>query len=460
MKKKLALFGGDPVRKAPFKNSVNVDKEEILSVLDCFRNNEFSRYAGGPGSDVKQLLTMKSVEAETFPTNYWNFLGGPKVKTFEARCSQYFGSAYAIAVNSATSGITTALAACDIGPGDEVIVTCMSFTATGTAIIPCGAIPVFVDVDPYSLCIDPQKIEEKITSKTKAILLVHLLGTSAEMDEICAIARKHQLRVLEDCAQAPGTLYKGKKVGSIGDAGIFSLQETKNFMSGEGGVIITNDVQLAKKCRLIRNHGETIINENDSVAEMVNVVGFNFRMTEMTAALASVQLGKLDKLNEIRTQNTNYLLHQLQGLEWIEFYQPPSYIKFVPHLLGWQYNAKKAGVPRAVIVAALRAEGMPVGTGYLRLLYENPLFLKKIAFGDKGYPFSLCENPQHLDYKKGLCPVGEQLIKEKCLWFYHIHAPNTLEDMKEVVEAFKKVDASLKELQQLDSGKISVDYQR
>ncbi len=448
---RLALFGGEPVRKRPLLSPVMIDGNERRYVDRVLKNKELSRFMGSPSKGIGKLLLMGSVEAEKHEGQYFSFLGGRMVRKFEAGFARRFGVPFAISVNSATSGLVSALGACGIGPGDEVITTSMSFNATALSILGVNSIPVFVDVDPDTFCIDPKKIRRALTPKTKAILVVHLLGRSADMDPIMRIAKEHRLKVIEDCAQAPGSKYKGRYVGTIGNLGVFSFQETKNITTGEGGMVITKDPVMAKRVRLIRNHGESIPDASWSKDDLVNIVGMNYRMTELTAAVGVAQLKKLDKNNRIRTGNTGFLIRSLESLRGIRI---PHYEKGeVPHILAMCYDARVTGVERSSILAALRAEGIPVGSGYLKTMYENPIFLKKVAYGLNNCPWSCHSYRRKIRYKQGDCPVAERLLRESFIWFYHINRPNTRRDMEDVVKAFKKVYDNLDALRKYKSNK-------
>ncbi len=445
---KLALLGSEPVRKAPFHSSVVIDETEWKHIREVMENREFSRFMGSPVKDLDRLLVMPSVEAEIMEGQYFTFLGGRMVRKFEADFAKRFSIPYAMTVNAATSGLSAALGAAGIGPGDEVITTCLSFNATALSILFFNSIPVFVDVDPTNYCIDPFGIEKAITPRTKAILVVHLLGNPADMDSIMDIARRYKLIVIEDAAQAPGTKYKGKYVGTIGDAGVFSFQETKNIMTGEGGMVVTTNPEIAKKVRLIRNHGESIPDATWDDESLVNIVGMNFRMTELTAALGIGQLGKMVENNRQRTENAQFLCTSLKDIDGIT---TPEYEEgVVPHVLPLLYSSSKTGVERIKVLAALRAEGIPVGSGYLRLMYENPIFLRKIAYGRNQCPWSCSMYDQKREYKRGDCPVAESLINEKFIWFYHIHRPNSIIEMEDVVTAFRKVFSEMEILKKYD----------
>jgi perosamine synthetase len=440
----LAILGGAPVRERPFLSAVVIDDKEWHYIKEVLDKMEFSRFMGSPTKDIDRLLVMSSVDAENYLGQYFTFLGGSMVRKFEADFSRKFQISYAMTVNSATSGLSAALGAANIGPGDEVITTAISFNATALSILLFNSIPVFVDVNMKNFCLDPRKVEKAVTSRTKAILAVHLLGRPADMDAIMKISRKYNLVVIEDAAQAIGTKYNDKFVGTIGDIGVFSFQETKNITTGEGGMVVTGNPEYARKVRLIRNHGESIPDISWNDESLANIVGMNFRMTELTAALGLAQLDKLDENNRVRTENAFYLSEKLRGLPGLVM--PEYEQKDVPHLFAMLYNAEDTGVERQKILAALRAEGIPVGSGYLKAMYENPIFLKKIAYGKDHCPWSCHLYNCKREYKSGDCPIAEKLLREKFIWFYHINRPNTIHDMEYVVVAFEKVFKNLKTL--------------
>lgn len=440
---KLAFFGGIPARKTPFAGPLIINKNEINAVMKVLRRNELSRFMGSPSADIEKQLTMTSMEAVNYNPQYFLFLGGREVRKYEADFSKYINVKYSISVNSATTGLSTALSACGVGPGDEVITTCLSFNATAMSILAVNAVPIFVDIDPNNYCLDPKNVEKNISKKTKAILVVHLLGNSADMDAILRISRKYKLKVIEDCAQSPGVKFKNRFVGTIGDIGVFSFQETKNISTGEGGMIVTGDSKLARKCRLIRNHGESVPDRNTPADELINIVGNNYRMTELTAAIGIEQLKKLDNNNRIRNRNSHYLADKLSNLPGLEIPQILNKKGNICHVFPMVYNAKQTKVSREIIIAALRAEGIPVGTGYTRLMPENPVFMKKIAYGAKGCPFKCSFYNKTVNYRKTDYPVAAKSIYDKFIWFYHVNRPNTLKDMDDVVRSFKKVFSNL-----------------
>ncbi len=241
-----------------------------------------------------------------------NFILGPDVKKFEREVAEYLGTKFAIGVASGTDALRIALFACGIGKGSEVITTPFTFIATAESIVHCGAKPVFVDIDPKTYNIDPGRIEAKITPRTKAILPVHLYGQAADMGAIMAIARKHNLKVIEDCAQALGTEYKGKKVGTIGDAGCLSFFPSKNLGAyGDGGMVITCDPKIAETSNILRQHGA-------KTTYCYHLHGFNSRLDSLQASVLSVKLKYLDKWLNRRREKAgvyNQLLKNVDGIE-------------------------------------------------------------------------------------------------------------------------------------------------
>ena len=444
---KLAITGGKPIRKAEFSASIFIDDDEQLLIQKVLDRREFSRFMGSPSLDIDKQLSMPSTSAVDYKSQYFTFLGGKMVRLFESEFAKKFAQPFAISVNSCTSGLSVALGACGIGPGDEVITTCMSFNATAMSILMFNSIPVFVDISPDNYCMDPGKISEAITDKTKAILVVHLLGFPADMDSILNIAREHELYVIEDCAQAPGTKYRGKYVGTFGNFGVFSFQETKNIMTGEGGMVITADPDLAKKARLIRNHGESVPDSSWKDEELVNMVGMNFRMTEVTAALGVAQLRKLDENNRLRKKNADYLCDKLKTLSGLQ--TPVFDSDTIPHVVPFIYESKDGGPDRNKVLEALRAEGIPVGSGYTRLMSDNPIFQRKIAYGKGNCPWSCHLYGVERDYSIDEFPVSRDLLENRFIWFYHIGRPNGFKDMDDVGKAFKKVFSQLGELKKI-----------
>lgn len=414
---KLALFGGEPARKEPFPSWPLLGQEEINAATDVIKKGHLSSFAAPPSPF---------------------FLGGEKIRELENNFANYHGVKYAISVNNATAGLHAALAASGVGPGDEVIVTPYSFTSSATCILMQNAIPIFADVDLETYNIDPEEIKKKITPRTKAIIVVHLQGSPAKMDEIMAIAKKNNLIVIEDCAQAIGAEYKNVLVGTIGDMGVFSFNEPKHMSTGEGGIIITDNEELAEKCRLIRNHGEAL-ESGKARSYLSSMIGYNYRMTELTAAVGIEQFKKLDKFNEVRIENAKYLSSKLSGIDGLQLPKEVEGTKHVYYFYELLYDSKKVGIPREEFIKALKAEGIPCYGGAPHPLYKNPLFLEKKGYGNTGCPFDCKYYSGNVDYTKVKCKNAEKLCYEYAVVITIVRSPCTLQDMDDIATAVKKI---------------------
>ncbi len=296
---------------------------------------------------------------------------GPRVKAFEEAFAEMCGVKHAIATTSGTTALHVALLAHEIGPGDEVITSPFTFIASANSVLFTGARPVFVDIDPKTFNVDPQKFEAAITSRTKAILPVHLFGLMAEMEPIMDIAEAQNLAVIEDACQAHGAAYKGKKAGSFG-TGTFSLYPTKNITSAEGGMITTDDDEIAESCRVIRQHGMRRRYYHDEL-------GYNFRMTDVHAAIGLAQLGKLEQFNAQRRANAEYLTEHLRG---VTTPKDPEGFHHVFH----QYTVRVPDGKRNELAAYLRENG--VGTG---IYYPVPIHQQTYYVNELGYDQTLPE---------------------------------------------------------------------
>lgn len=293
---------------------------------------------------------------------------GPKVKEFEEKIAEYVGVKHAIATSSGTTALHTALLAIGIKREDEVITTPFTFVATANSILYCGAKPVFVDVDERTFNIDPTKFEEKITKRTKAVLPVHLYGQPADVKGLLKICKEHNLFLIEDAAQALGAEFESKKVGSFGNCGIFSFYPTKNITTGEGGMIVTNDEEIAERCRKIRNHGEY-------QRYFVDFLGYNYRMTEIAAAIGLAQFGKLEKFIKKRIRNAKFLTKHLRNIKEIEV---PFVAKNVRHVFN-QYTIKAE--ERDKLKEFLEKKGIQTSIYYPRPIHKQILY-QKIGYKD------------------------------------------------------------------------------
>jgi perosamine synthetase len=419
---RLAIHGGEPLRKRPFAPNCSIGGRERELLLEAFESCSWSGFrAGAQRHEIRRLLEMPTAEALAFADGEALFLGGSWVRRLEAMFAARAGVRYAVACNSATSGLVMAAGALDLGPGDEVLVPCMTFHATATALVPWGCVPVFVEVKPDTFCIDPADAALKITPRTRAIMVVHLGGSPADMDGILALARAHDLRVIEDCAQSLGAQFRGREVGSIGDCGVYSLTETKSITCGEGGVLVTDDTRIARKARLIRNHGEGVADESWSDDELLNIVGMNYRLTDLQAALAVAQFEQLDERNRVREENAGQLTDRLA--RWPSFVRQAVEPEATPawFLFKTRYVPAEGMPSRDELVAMLAAEGIPSVAGYRRLLYENPLFARRGA-----------------RYGTGTCPRSEAINRE-FLWFPFLNPPNDRADMDDAVDGVEKI---------------------
>lgn len=415
---KLALLGGEPVRSKPFPSWPILGQEEIDAVVGVIKKGRLSAFAAPPSPF---------------------FLGGEKIKELEKDFANYHGVKYAISVCNATAGLHAALAAAGVGPGDEVIVTPHSFTSSATCILMQNAIPVFADIDLKTHNIDPKAIEKEITPRTRAIIVVHLLGRPCEMDEIMEIAKKNNLTIIEDCAQAIGAKYKDKLVGTIGDIGVFSFNEPKHMSTGEGGIIITDNDELAEKCRLIRNHGEALDAGQKQRSYLSTMIGYNYRLTELPSAIAIEQLKKVNGFNRIRVENARYLTLKLSEIEGLNPPEETEDSTHVYYFYGLLYDSEKVGIPRQKFIEALKAEGVPCYGGTPHPLYKNPVFLEKRGYGLKGCPFDCKYYSGNIDYAKVKCENAEKLCYERAVWITVVRPPANLQDMDDIVSAVKKI---------------------
>lgn len=432
-KEKLALYGGKPAfDSSSLKKYNSIDAEERAAAMRVFDEGLLSDYYGNWSS---------------------RFYGGRFVKEIEKTWCDYLKVKHTVSMNSATSGLNAAIAAVGIEPGDEVIVTPYSMCASATCVLVYQGIPVFADVERKSFGLDPADIERKITRKTKAIVVVHLFGIPAEMDPIMKIARKHNLRVIEDCAQAPGALYKGKPVGTIGDIGVFSLNCHKTIQTGEGGLCTTNDDRLALRLQLVRNHGENVVSQMSAEERekllgnsIDNVFGHNYRMTELEAAIGIEQIKKLDRLNEQRIQNTKILQTALSKSKALKTPVIDEGSKAVYYVYPVLYNEAAFDVPRNLFAKALQAEGIPLSEGYVKPIYWLQIFQRQTAFGNQKAPFHLIDKTSNITYAEGSCKTVEALHKNEMLILPYFQHDLTEAQTRSIADAFMKVETNIEQL--------------
>lgn len=412
-----ALLGGPPVNDRPLPVYNTIGEEEKRAVMEVLDSGVLSGFAAQPNDD---------------------HLGGKIVCGLEESFCRTFGTRYAVAVNSATSALHATVSAMKIGPGDEVIVPPYTMTASATAVLFTGAVPIFADIDDEIFCLDPRSVEQRITPRTKGIMAVNLYGHPAPLFELKRIADKHGLFLIEDNAQAPLATIDGRYAGTIGDAGIFSLNRHKTMQCGEGGVIITDSEDIANRCRLVRNHGEVLVGAL-GVEDIANTIGLNYRITNMEAAVARVQFEKLPALTRPRVQLADRLR---EGLSKIPGITPPVVRDGCTHVYYFftmKYDEQIIGLPRQLFADAVRAEGFPITAGYVKPLYLEPLYQQRIGFGKNGAPFSLNPYIDETTYRRGICPVVERLQDSELLWTNITYPPLTEKEMDGFVEACAKV---------------------
>lgn len=417
----LAIHGGKPFRTRPFPGWPIHDEAEVNAVAAVARSGKWWRCAYSDSELEKREPTQ--IE------------GRSRVEVFEERFAQTHKAKYAVAVTNGTTALEIAVRAAGIKPGDEVITTPYTFISTTLCIMNALAVPVYIDVDPASYNMDADQIEGLITERTKAIIPVHFSGNLCDMDKITAVARKHQLVVIEDAAHAHGVQYQGDKfAGTFGAMGCFSFQESKNLPTGEGGMLLTNDrryYDLAFSLHHIgRLPGEIWYKHFHQ--------GWNHRMNEFTAAIGIVQLGRLFEQNAHRMENFRYLANGLEKLPGLRACQNlPGMTRHSHHLVMLRYNAKKVGgVQRDTFVAALVAEGIPALTGYAFPNYANPFMTSEETRAR--YRAAGIELPDYRCYVER-CPNAERACKDEAIWLEHRLLLGTRQDMDDIIGGFAKV---------------------
>jgi perosamine synthetase len=414
---KLTIFGGKKTIKGEFKKYNPIGVEERDAAIDVINSGVLSKFLGTWSPD---------------------FFGGEKVQLFERQCEDFFNVKNAIVVNSWTSGLIAAIGAIGIEPGDEVIVSPWTMSASATAILHWNAIPVFADIEIETFNLDPISVEKNITPYTKAILVIDIFGHSADMDALQSIANKHNLKIISDTAQAPGAKYKNQFAGTIADIGGYSLNYHKHIHTGEGGIVVTNNDIFADKLRLIRNHAEAVV-ESKGVADLVNMVGYNFRLGEIECAMGIEQIKKLPHLVRARQNIANRLTNGLSGLKGLRLPIVKDRCTHVYYVYPMILDLDLLKCSRENIVRALQAEGVQgLASGYQNI-HLLPMYQNKIAFGSSGFPWTSEVCKRDVTYNKGICPVAEKLQDETYISFGICQYDLDDAEVDLIIKAFNKV---------------------
>ena len=414
---KLAITGGKPLRKTPFTQWPFATKEEKAALEDVLKS---SKWGGQP-----------------FP--------GKHATAFARKFAKVHTAKYAQCVNTGTVAIQAALKAIGIQPGDEVIAPAYTWEGTVGPVLLLGAVPVFVDIDPDTYCLDAKLIEKAITPKTRAILPVHLGMRFADMDEILRIAKKHNLKVVEDCAHAHGGMWKGKGAGSMGDLGAFSFQSSKLITCGEGGAVITNNLEFMEKVQSYINAGRA------SVTDQFHhrIIGFNYRLGEFQAAVLGPQLNRLPAQSKIRDKNMAYLASRLKNTPGIGLLKPdPRITRLAPYGYVLKYFADQVkGIPRAAFVAALQLEGIPCDGLFYEPVYKSSLFPVNPA----DFPALSWGREKPLDLRNMYsCPESEKAGYHEAVWFMHQMFLGSRKDVDAIADGIHKVLENIEEVRNLD----------
>lgn len=417
-----AVLGGDPVRTAGWP--------------------EWPIWI--PEKDEKRVL-------EVLRSGIWSRAG--VVNEFEKKWAETVGAKRCLTLVNGTNALITSLVQLDIGGGDEVLVPPYTFIATVQAVLAAGAMPIFVDVDPETFQIDPSKIGDKITSRTRAILPVHICGFPADMVQIMAIANKHDLVVVEDACQAWTAEIDHKQVGTFGNAGCFSFQNSKNIPIGEGGAIVSNDDEFMDRCFSYHNYGNPYGSMVGEVRSGTQIPGTKLRWTEYQAAIGLAQLKRFEEQSRTRSRNAEYLRAQIMDMPGILPYRLYDNVtRAAYHLFPFRYKKEEfQGLSRADFLKALRAEGIPCSSGYATL--NTMPFLEK-AFETKNYKKMYPEDL--LDYNKYMeqnqCPQNDRLCNEEAVWFTQNMLLGSKSDMGDIVMAVEKIQKNAGKINK--SGKV------
>jgi len=406
---KLAINGGTPVKTAPFGTGGRFGAEEL--------------------EQLREALEQQTLF-------YWS---GKKVRAFCDRLAGIYGVKRCVAVSSGTASIHTALGAIGLTEGDEVIVPPITDIGTVAGVLYQNAIPVFADLDPHTYNLDPGSVEGRITDKTKAVVAVHLAGNPSDMDALSDVAKRRGLYLIEDCAQAWMSYYKGRLTGTIGHMGCFSTNDYKHISTGDGGAVLTDDEALYERAFKFADKNYDRLNEGPAKRECESLAP-NYRMNELAGAVGLAQLGKLEAICARRSVIGERITGGIKGLPGV--YPPKVYEGCRSSC--WFYmmriNEGEAGAYAGDFAKALAAEGIPASCGYIgRCIYEYPIFRDKNAYPGTKSPFDKTDYGREVSYGKGLCPVAEQIL-DSCV-SVAVSEFYTDRDADDIIRAIAKVSA-------------------
>ena len=397
---KLALLGGTPVRKKPFRQWPIFGASDERCVLRALRSGK------------------------------WGKLNGTEVAAFEKRFAAMHGCRHGIGVVNGTVSLRLALMAAGIEAGDEVIVPPYTFYATASAVIEANAVPVFADIDLNTFNLDPAAAAAAITPRTRAIIPVHFAGQTADMTAFRRLGRKHGLTIIEDAAHAHGALHRGGPAGSLGHLGSFSFQSSKNLTAGEGGIITTNDDKLAERCVSLHNCGRI----PSGAWYEHHILAANYRLGELQGALLNSQLPRLETQTKTRDRNGRLLAARLAKIPGVlPQVRPADCLRHSYHLFMLRLDGGQFGAPRAAVLRALQAEGIPCSGGYAISLNRQPMFLNK-SFG----PY-LPDLRDKLNYRMVRCPNSDLICEHQGIWIEQRIFLGPKSDMRDIADAFEKV---------------------
>jgi len=420
---KLAITGGKPVRRKVFSAWPLFGAQERQGLLKVLKSRNWGGYP--------------------FPNKI--------AHAFAQKFAKFHGARYGLAVANGTVAIEIALAAAAIKPGDEVIVPAYTWEGTVGPILLMNAVPVFVDIDPATYCLDAKLIEKALTPKTRAILPVHLAMCFADLDEICRIAHERKLLVIEDCAHAHGGKWRDKGAGATGDLGCFSFQSSKLMTSGEGGAVITSNLEFYERAQSFMNCGRASLTDQFKH----RIIGFNYRITELQAAILEAQLARLPKQAKVRQANMEHFEKRLRGTPGLGFLErDPRTMRVAAYQYVFKYLPEHfAGVPRASFLGALQMEGVPCDGLFYEPVYKSALF----PVNPNDWPALSWGRPQPLDLKSLYhCPVSERAAYQESVWLPHHIFLGSKKDADDIADAVLKVCANIGELRGLEHPAIEV----